>query len=1023
MGVPVYEYVDAAMLRAAVWPQGRQVRSWPDPTQGAASWRPWLGQSLQMPGFAAVLEQASPVLARRVREICDGRQLSEPAVQKAVMAVMRYLLRWQHRPTPFGLFAGVASARIAEVAAVRIGTGHRSVAKPDAAWLTAVIERLEADSALLSRLTVQTHALAVEKDGHLILEHRGGGSSGEPPAHVRVRATTPVKSAMVAARHPIRAQDLASKLAVDFPHVPADVIDKLLADLTAQRLLVTNLRGPITTTDPLGHLLSSLDAAKAEDIATVASTAAQLHRIADALTRHNTTPSRARELRAQLATAMHKLSPCSGPALGVDLRLDAEVTIPHAVAAEAVQAAAALVRLARRPFLNSAWSSWHSRFLERYGPRAMVPVLDAVDGDTGLGYPAGFLGGPPAPASGPLTERDMKLLALAQSAALRRRHEIVLDDAMIADLGVAGPDMRVQPTTELTVRIHAASTRALEAGEFTLAITGVSRTAGTVTGRFLDLLDPGDRDRMAKAYAAASTVTEGALTVQISAPPLHVDTENVARAPRVMPAVLALGECHDHDDNGRVPLDDIAVSADAHRLYLISRLRRRPLEFVTLNAVEPVHRTHPLVRFLAEATNAMSLPCTTFDWGAATRLPFLPALRYRRTILSPARWLITATELAAREADGPQWDRSLTAWLDQVAAPSTVYAGDGDQRIRLDLTEPSHRALLRAQVQRDGTAVLRAETAPDAGWIDGRAHEFVIPLAFNGEPQRAPQWLGVGQSVGREHGHLPGCDGRFLVKLYGHPTRYGSILTCHLPGLLTELDSRARWWFLRYRDPDDHLRLRLVVPTDRAARTPAAIGAWTRRLHQAGLISRVQWDTDFPETARFGGSLASDAAEAYFAADSEAAVAQIASSAAKGGPDARALTAASMLDLTTGLVGNPADAMTWLINHTRTTGTAPARALYDEAVTLGNPHGHDDLARRPGGEKIIARWAQRHETLAAYKAVLDTAGTGRATALLPELLHLHHTRIAGLDLDAEAQCLHLARAGALSWTARGRRGS
>ncbi|MET8012956.1 lantibiotic dehydratase [Streptomyces sp. NPDC005271] len=1022
MGVPVYEYVDAAMLRAAAWPPDRQVRSWPDPTGGAESWRPWLERTLQIPGFAAALEQASPVLARRVREIRDGRQLPEPAARKAVLAVMRYLLRASSRATPFGLFAGVASARIAEVPTVRIGTGHRAFAKPDAAWLTGVIERLEADPALLQRLTVQAHTLAVEKDGHLILEHRGAGSGGRP-AHVRVRATTPVRSAMDVARHPLRAKDLASKLTADFPHVPADVIDKLLADLTAQRLLITNLRCPITTTDPLDHLLDALDAAEAEDIATVANTTAQLRQIADALAQHNTTPTRGREQRAQLTTAMQNLSPCSGPALGVDLRFEGEVTIPHAVAAEAARAATALVRLARRPFLSRAWASWHSRFLERYGPRALVPILDAVDGDTGLGYPAGFLGGPPAPAGGPLIEQDVKLLALAQNAALRRQHEIVLDEAMIADLTAAGPDMRVQPTTELTVRIHTHSARALEDGEFTLAITGVSRTAGTVTGRFLDLLDPGDRERMARAYATAPTATEGALTVQISAPPLHVDTENVARAPLVMPAILPLGECHDHDDNGRVLLEDIAVTADAHRLCLISRTRRRPLEFVTLNAVEPVHRTHPLVRFLTEATNAMSVPCTRFDWGAARSLPFLPALRYRRTILSPARWLLTAAELAAREEDGAQWDCSLAAWRDQVAAPSTVYTGDGDQRIRLDLTEPSHRALLRAQVQRDGAAVLRAETAADAGWIGGRAHELVIPLAFSGEPQQAPRWLEGGLSFRREHGYLPGCGGRFLVKLYAHPDRYGSILTRHLPGLLAELDSRARWWFLPYRDPDDHLRLRLVVPTDSAASTPAAIGAWTRRLRQAGLISRVQWDTDFPETARFGGTLAIDAVEAYFAADSEAAAVQIASSAVKGGPDTRALTAASMLDLTTSLIGSPAEAMNWLIDHARTTSTAPARDLYDQAVALGNPHGQGDLARLPCGEQIVARWAQRRETLAAYKAVLDTAGTARATALLPELLHLHHTRIAGLDLDAERHCLHLARAAALSWTARRRSGS
>ncbi|QDY79130.1 lantibiotic dehydratase [Streptomyces qinzhouensis] len=1013
----MYAHVDAALLRAGAWAPDDLVQPWPDPGGDADSWRAWLERTLRIPGFAEALEQASPALARRVRDIRDEQNLPERAVRKATFAVLRYLLRASNRATPFGFFAGVAPVRLADAATVRIGSGHRAVVRVDAVWLTTVIERLEADRALLPHLMVQTHALVAEKDGHLVLDHRGTGSSGGAPARVQVRVTPPVTSALAAARHPIRVADLVAKLAGDFPRVPSEVIAKLLADLIAQHLLVTNLRAPMTTMNPLNHLLSALDAAEAENLQSAGATVARLRSFTHALARPHTSPEYG-EHRAQFNAEMRHIAPGTAPVLGTDLRIDGEATVPTAVADEAARAATALVRLARQPFLSRAWANWHGRFLERYGPRALIPVLDAVDGDTGLGYPAGFLGGPPAPASAPLTERDGKLLALAQNAALRRQYEIVVDDAMINALTVIGPDTGVQPTTELIARINAASTDALGDGEFTLAVTGVSRTAGTVTGRFLHLLDAHDRNRMATAYATAATATDDALPVQISAPPLHTSTENVARAPAVMPAVLAWGECHDHIGE-RVLLDDITVTADVHRLYLVSRSRRRPLEFVNLNAVEPVHRTHPLVRFLAEATHAMSAPCAVFDWGTATTLPFLPAVRYGRTILSPARWLLTTADLAARETDQPQWDESLVAWREQVAIPSTVYAGDGDQRLRLNLDEPVHRMLLRAQVQRSGTAVLRAEAAPDAGWIGERPHELVIPLARTGRGRRAPWWLDRETGTPDGHGHVPGCDGRFLVQLYARPERHGGILR-RLPELLAELGGRTQWWFLPYRDPDDHLRLRLVVPADHAEGAPAAIGGWTRALRRAGLTSRVRWDTDFPETARFGGPAAIDAAETFFAADSEAAAAQLAFSTANSGPDAQAVTAASMIDLTTGLIGNPADAMAWLIDHARTTSTAPARDVYAQAVALGNPYDHDALTRQPGGQRITAAWARRRETLADYRAVLDTAGTADVNVLLPELLHLHHTRVAGIDLDAEGQCLHLARAAALSWTARGR---
>ncbi|MGX9225142.1 thiopeptide-type bacteriocin biosynthesis protein [Streptomyces albus] len=480
-----------------------------------------------------------------------------------------------------------------------------------------------------------------------------------------------------------------------------------------------------------------------------------------------------------------------------------------------------------------------------------------------------------------------------------------------------------------------------------------------------------------------------------------------------MPAAVRLGECHDDGGTDLVDVEDIAVTADAHRLYLISISRRRPLEFVTMNAVEPTRRTHPLVRFLTEAPHALSVPCTTFDWGVASGLPFLPALRYGRTILSPARWRLAAADLADPAADWARCDRSLCAWRDQTGVPSVVYLGDGDQRLRLDLEESSHRALLHTHMRRHDSAVLRAESAADAGWIGGHPHEVVIPLATTRSPAKKPYWLNGAPVAGREHGRLPGCDGRFFIKLYARRDRHIGILTRHLPDLLHQLAGEVRWWFLPYRDPDDHLRLRLTVPDGQAAEAAAAIGAWTQRARRAGLLARVQWDTDFPETARFGGRRAWEAAEVYFAADSETAVAQLACCTATGGPDGRALTAASMLDVAIGLIGDAGEAMRWLIGHSQTTGTAPDRGLYEQAITLANPHDHTGLASQPGGEEVIACWTRRRHALTAYRAALTTAEAGTTDVVLPELLHLHHTRMAALDMEAERRCVHLARAAAL----------
>ncbi|MFI7077568.1 lantibiotic dehydratase [Micromonospora sp. NPDC049903] len=1007
------------MVRAAVCTPDRLALGWPDLTEagvGAATWRPWLQQAMAAREFAAALQQASPVLADRVRVICDRQPMDDREIRRVVVSVLRYLLRASHRATPYGLFAGVAPAHIGAQTTVRVGEGHRAVVRVRAPWLASMVDRLEADPALLPNLTVRANDRLIFRSDEVVLEDRAHPTPRSAPTHVHVRATAAVCAALAAARHPVRLDDLASQLAADH-RAAVGTVFALLVKMVSQRLLLTNLRPATTSTDPLSVVVSRLEQALASDDRhttenTRAPARATLGTLRTLTGHHAASLSTSGQQRSVLAAALVALHPNDEPPVAVDLRLDVELRLPETVAVEAAQAAAVLVRLA--PAGHAGWQAWHHRFLERYGPHALVPLCEVVDADVGLGYPSGYRGAlPTAPA--PVTQRDRKLLALAQKAALRRQHEVVLDDATIRDLAGEVSIAQAQPTTELTVTIHARSRHDLDRGLFRLQVVGVSRNAGTTTGRFLDLLDPVDRDRIVHQYAALPTTTSGALRAQVSAVTPYTVTEDVARAPQVIPHLISLGEYHDNTP-GRMDLDDIAVTADVDRVYLVSISRRCPVEPIMFNAVEQVHYTLPLVRFLTEASTAFTTPCSAVDWGAASGLPFLPALRYRRTVLSPARWLLPAIDLPSPVASWPQWVGVLASWRNAVACPQRVYLGEGDQRIVLDLDELAHLAVLRDHLGRTDMAVLHAAPVADAaGWIDGRAHEVVIPLAATTDPVPPPQRLTTAPVVDvRAHGHLPGAGDRLYVKLYGHPDRHTTILTRHLPSLLERLSPDMRFWFLRYNDPDPHLRLRLTG----GAYETTAIGAWARQLRHGGLIARMQVDTDYPEPARFGGPAAIATLEEVFDADSATALQQLAFAARKQTPDVRAVTAVSMLHITTALIGDVAEGRRWLIAHTRPHRPAPPRDIYNGTVRLADPD-QSGLMSLPDGQELLAAWLRRDQVLRTYRDVLHTAQV-TADSVLPDLLHLHHTRMIGPDPDSERACLHLARAAALSWTTRAR---
>jgi len=99
--------------------------------------------------------------------------------------------------------------------------------------------------------------------------------------------------------------------------------------------------------------------------------------------------------------------------------------------------------------------------------------------------------------------------------------------------------------------------------------------------------------------------------------------------------------------------------------------------------------------------------------------------------------------------------------------------------------------------------------------------------------------------------------------------------------------------------------------------------------------------------------------------------------------------------------------------------TAPERGLYQQAVDLANPHDRSTLTGI-GADQVLRTWTDRADALACYRDTLTSSGWPEPARLLPDLLHLHHTRIAGPDIEDERACLHLARAAALSWSSRAR---
>lgn len=737
-GHPRYRCADAAMLRATARGGEADLPPWPvarddESPIGLDRWRRWLSAVWADPLMVEAVEDASPALVEMVDAVISGASTETRRARRAALSLCRYLIRSRSRATPFGTFAGITPLAFAATPDVRLGEHSVIVARPDPQWLDALITRLEADETLMVDVEVCVNSLCTIRDGRV-------RSPAAGTSEFSLRLTPPVALVLDAAASPVTCRELADKLTAEFPAATQSQVNVLIASLLEHRVLLSALRAPATSADPFGHLLAHLETARASDAPPVA---ALFHRLRAVHTAVSAIASAAdpvtrRERRATVREAMRPLVPGVKARLAVDLRLDATVVLPAPVGTVMEAAATALTRLAAHPLGTPAWRAYVEQFAVRYGEDILVGVTDLTAPDTGLGYPAGFLGPEPEP---PLSARDRKLLALAGSAGMDGVRRIDLSESVITDLERAAGRARWNPPhLELCAQLLAPSIEALARDDFQVRVLTASRGAGTMTGRFLHLLDERDLRRMTDVYAALPTVEPTAAQIQLSFSPSRTSVDPLTRSARILPQMVTLGE-HRSRAKAVIGLEDLAVRLTDGRLHLVQRSTERVVEAFTptaLNFRMAVH-TPPLARFLAEISRASCVQPTGFDWGAAGALPFTPALHLGRSILIPARWRLTGDELPRRGEPRDRWMERLHVWRERRGVPQHVMLAEGDQHLLLNLERDAHADLLRAHLDNTGhAALIDAPPINGNGWIDGRAHSLVVPMVLAARSGRRP---------------------------------------------------------------------------------------------------------------------------------------------------------------------------------------------------------------------------------------------------------------------------------------------
>ncbi|MFF6778816.1 lantibiotic dehydratase [Streptomyces sp. NPDC012637] len=1004
------------------------------------------------PVFLAAVRLASPSLADEAEKVRAGAPVKRKRLVRTVVSLTKYRLRTTFRATPFGHFAGVALAGTDDgtgAGVVReVGDAHRSASRPDAAWLYGLLaDEVVTAPGLRERAALTANPLRTVRDGRVVLVDHHDPSGKRQLAH-SVRSSAVVAHVLERAAEPVAWPELVAGLAERFPQAPAATVERTVEQLVRSGFLLSDLMPPPDHTAPLDHVLDRLAGIDHPLPRALAGIRAGLAALDTA------PPARRGPALAEVTARMRALREADD-LIQSDLRIDARLVLPAEVGREAERAAAALWRTTvTRPGMPHL-RAYHLAFLERYGTERAVPLLELLDEARGLGLPETYRSGTgadgaPADPAAPSADgrRRDQLLGELLLAALRSQGgsgggtaEIVLDEATLDALGTpseptdgTAPERGVPASLELGAELAAGSWEALLAGDFRLVLGANpgSPRAGATFGRFAPVL--GDDGAALGAIVARAEGLEGPegaaeapaggpsedgpwappgeLVATVAYRPRVARSANVATVPPLLPYRIPLGVPASAADGDVTDLrpEDLAVHADLNRMWVVHTPTGRTVRPVSHSMLNPSSGHLPYVaRFLLDLGYEGHDWCAPWNWGSWAAAPALPRVRLGRTVLAPARWLPDGAlrEDAAARADGtgPGWREAVAAWRLRLGVPRYVLLARADNRVTVDLDDPRHLLVLHDEVKRpQGLVVTEWYGGPEGtGWFAGpdgpHACELVVPLfARRPRPAAAPAARPAAPAPAGRRAVLPGGEWLY-AKLYVPDGLQDQVLSRHVSRLVGSEAVRAAgadgWFFLRYADPDPHLRLRFQgKPETLWPVLLPAVREWAEELRDAGLADRLVLDTYDPETERYGGPAALGHAERVFHADSAAVLAQLAG----GGDGLPVVTRAALgvLDLLTGL-GSPEEVLDWLGDPRFLSRRSEVARATKEAVA--------DLF---SGAAESAPRAARAETLAALRGAL--APYRRAPVAL-SLAHMHCNRLIGPRREEEVLAHVTAREG------------
>ncbi len=838
--------------------------------------------ALQSPQFHEALLLSSPTL---YTEFCKDPSVKEESLR---LSLYKYFLRMSFRCTPFGLYSGVSVGTIDKKNNVQLTcqSQYQKHTRLDNHFLNSFIQRIvEKEEIRLSVVWFTNNTIYQNDDCLRFVEYRLSNSNRTHHLS-KVQASDYLLTILENAKSGMLISDMIKLLVSD--EVSQEEAAYFIKEIIDSKLLLSELEPIITGDEPYKNLRKLLakypvaapDLAFLDELTSIINSIDAAGPGANSLL-YDSVFNKMKEWDETYDTKLVLQSDLTKPVH--------QAEISEEVCVELQKTINFLAKL-NSPLTNVKLKDFVQEFTKRY-EYAEVPLMHVLDSESGLGYPVGsqaesdqspllkglhFSNAPQLQYTEyKITDYHRNLIQQYQRCLESGSKEIVVNEKMFS-INTEVLDDSSLPDSFYSMGSILVDHDCAPESDFKIDYTGSGGpSAADLLGRFCYSNDQVKEqvDQLVKKEVQLHPEKIFAEIVHLA----QARIGNVLVRPSFREYEIPILTVAGVDTEHTIPLDDLMVSVDQGKIILRSKKHNKEVVPRNTSAHNYSLDTIPYYHFLSDLRSQESTKRLAWDWGVFQEFSFLPRIRYGKCILSKARWILREEDLKlSPKPTFADFHLGFQQYKNANQLPEWLVLAQSDNQLPLDVNNEMCLKILWQELKRAKRLELEEclfhennllVKGPEGGFTN----EFIIPWTKMKEEKLSISPMKSIQNQISKRLFAIGSEW-FYVKIYCGVKTADKILTEILAPLLNKFDSQGeiyQWFFIRYADPDFHLRIRLKGDQKFQNKVIAAFSDSLDVYLKSGQIWKVQCDTYQRELERYGDENMENS-EALFYYDSAA---------------------------------------------------------------------------------------------------------------------------------------------------------